>query len=372
MHLILLVLTAFVLIIMESNIRIIHLLTANRVHICVDIMKIFYSKYKDLQQLFVIIGANSTTINVYQYAIDECKIPNYVYVNSFEDITRNKNQWANKLILTHGLTYIECVRLCKIGFNNVHWICWGDGTKPSMGVLGKLFRPIKANRLKKIKGIVTLMQPDMDYLKHNYGLDNVICLPYHSFVNEENIPLCDALNTTIHNNILLGNNSGCIDDYINNLDLLENYKTKVNVACLLNYSLKKDERYYSLRKKGHDYFGERFTIIEKLMSQSEYIQFLKNYDVYICGKQNQTGLGAIYRMLASGKKIFINGKNYEWVKEIGCEISNVSEIEGLEYDKFIEPLPTNIKKENHDKIIHFINDGVDEKWREFMVSNCIY
>ena len=90
-------------------------------------------------------------------------------------------------------------------------------------------------------------------------------------------------------------------------------------------------------------------------------------DIYICGNEEQTGLGAINVCLQLGKKIFINGKNLKWIKgNYKAVVFDTEEIKnGLSWELFSKGLSMEEKKynlssvRNHRRIAY-------EGWKEYL------
>ena len=143
--------------------------------------------------------------------------------------------------------------------------------------------------------------------------------------------------------VLLGNNTWCLSDYYEILKIISGYKDLIQVNCMFQYpqileSDKKDFVCY-----GKSIFGEDFAIDEKMMQTIEYINYMNQYDIYICSCNNQSGLGAISTCLKLGKKIFISGVNYEWINSQGFKVFHINDL--LNKDWLLE-LNDNVKDFN--------------------------
>lgn len=231
---------------------------------------------------------------------------------------------------------------------------------------------------RQYNSIVTLMEPDRKSIIKNFGLDEhkVINIPYASgqTIETEFDLLCKELQLICQNAskqksmVLLGNNPSCINSYILILHMLKQYKGYIEVHCMLNYSLTKDEKYENLILTGRSLFGEDFITDEEFYSnKTEYIRYMNKYDIYICNEQRQTGLGAISTCLRLGKKIYITGRNWAWVtNEYKAIVFRVNQIvEGLSFDEFIKPLSAEEKMKNYQNRVN-IKLQYQERWHKYL------
>ena len=165
--------------------------------------------------------------------------------------------------------------------------------------------------------------------------------------------------------VLLGNNSSNINEYISLLKILAKYKGKIRVQCMLHYNLNKDELYYKLIELGNSIYGDDFRSNEEFYDYEDYIHYMNKCTIYICGSTTQTGLGAIDTCLSLGKKIYITGKNYEWVTSFGAVVYKLDEIlNNISYDDFIEDIPHQTKIYNNKCVYNHKMDS-PEKWKKY-------
>lgn len=346
----------------------VHLCTAYRTHLIPG--REYYSFIlPEIQHIYLYVGAKDEDKPMYVSLIEKYENSECFFFDELSDVYSLDEHIKRGMVLTHGFTYIDCFKLKLHGFKNVHWICWGDSVVAGKSIASVLFRPLKKFMMQSINGIVTLMEPDRQKLFNNFNVKRVISIPY---VSAKQNSYCEDyfFEDKLHYRVLLGNNTDCIPYHGKVLDDLRKYVGKIKVDCLLNYALIKDDGYHSLIEKGKEYFGDDFNTIENMMSQEEYIKFLKGYDAYICNMPAQTGLGACYRCLRLGKKLFLIGNNYDWFKQLGCKIYSVNELEYMSFEDFIEPLDFEQKKHNLN-VINKLHDNkvLVEKWKHYIMSN---
>lgn len=344
---------------------VVHLCTAWRVHL-IPGKEVYSEIVKDFKHIYIYVGAKEEDKPMYNERVSKYDNSRCMFLDKLEEVYGLDKEIKNSMLLTHGFTFKDSFMLKLHGFKNVHWICWGAGAEANTSLKKKLLFPIKRFMLKTLDGAVALMEPDANALIKNYGMKRVETIPYCSTTKV----VCDKeylKATTINNRVLLGNNSNTIPYHGEALDKLKKFAGKIKVDCLLNYSLVKNDEYYALVKKGKEYFGDDFNTIENFMTQEEYTEFIKQYDVYICNRPTQTGLGAIYRCMRLGKKLFLIGRNYDWIQSLGGQVHNMSELDTISFEDFVEPLSLEVKTKNFDTIIDLISKVENApKWEQYI------
>ena len=220
----------------------IHLCTASRVHLIPG--REYYSFFlPDIHHIYLYVGARDEDKSMYASLIEQYTNSSYLFLDNLSDVFSLSRKIKMGMVLTHGFTYIDCFKLKLHGFRNVHWICWGDSVVAGSSIASIMFRPIKKLMMKRINGIITLMEPDKHKLIENFSVENVVSIPYVSakkFNYSEDYFLEDKL----HYRVLLGNNSDCIPYHGKVLDYLQKYTGSIKVDCLLNYALVKNDEYH--------------------------------------------------------------------------------------------------------------------------------
>ena len=136
---------------------------------------------------------------------------------------------------------------------------------------------------------------------------------------------------------------------------------------MANYSFKESSTSRELQKRGKEIFRNNFILDTKLYPLNEYYSYMNNCDIYICAAQGQSGLGAIYTCLRLGKKVFLSGINYEWMKSLGCHVFHVDEIDKMEPKDFLDDISYKEKIDNYRIIRSYLNiEQILNKWNEFL------
>lgn len=327
---------------------IIHILPPKRYHLTPSIATKFLELEKGHSFQYVLYCEQEFDIEKYQKLFESINFSNYVFCQSKWELFKYMYKKNKNAVLCHSDDFLYySIILLLAGCKNISWVCWGAGTTPFRGVKGKVLEIYCRKLYSIVNNIITLMSGDKDSLIKNYQVRSSIIhtIPYgFKSLSPDAAVVYRKLRSQKRNkkkvSVVLGNNPTNIDDYIAMLDRLKHYSGSITIECMLNYSLKKDNRYYDLLEKGSNLFGDDFSTDEVLRNKEDYIQKMNEYDIYICSSKRQTGLGAIYAMLKLGKKVFIAGKNYNWIKnEYNSFIFNADSIgKNLSFSDFSTPL----------------------------------
>jgi len=294
----------------------------------------------------------------------------YIIVRS-KELQTIPNLLCNKdePFLLHGTTYALIYKLISYKFTNLNWVCWGRGSRINYkNYKSILFTPIKYFLYNKFNSVVTLLDGDKNSLTKQFYLKNVVTIPYYSESSKElEEYICSLKNNYIDcdiKKIYLGNSGHCAEDYIYILDILKPYANKIEVHCMLSYGIDSgSSKWNVLAEKGKDLFGSNFYMDNKYYSYKDYLQYMNEASAYICLRSNQTGLGAIYTMLLLGKKIFINGDNYNHLKQLGAYVTSIQDIE----NSLLFPLSIQEKDKNF-HVINNLGNSYKNKWIDYLNS----
>lgn len=270
-------------------------------------------------------------------------------------------------IYLHGAHYSWMAYLVTHGYRNINWICWGAGARTNFrNYKSILFHPFKKYIYKKFKKIAVLMPQDRIALENDYGLSDIHNVMYTSAADAYPYSEKKVLEERWNGNtIYIGNNSGCIKSYLPLAKLLSKFDD-IKIVCMLNYSFKESKTSKALLSFGKNTFGNKFSFDTQLYSLDKYFDYLDRCDIYLCGKKTQTGLGAIYTSLRLGKKIYLAGQNYEWIKSLGCEIFHIDELKTVSTEDFLAPLSLDQKIKNYRIVTDIVDkEKVLRQWEVF-------
>lgn len=320
---------------------------------------------------YLLIGENIYK-EKYLKMFDENHYSDFYYYSSWDDFKKNNILEKNNCILLHGGRHAWMFYFYIHGFKNVNWICWGSGVYISHKLKSRLSFFYKYIVYRSLNSIVVLMSPEQRYLQNVFGCKDVRWIPYLGNENEAKAVIYPKENFLINkvdrNNIIvyLGNSAHSVQSYIEILDILYHFKENIEIHCMIHYGT--EGREISLKKleeKGEKMYGNRFYMHYELYSIKEYYNFMNHSDVYICGSQTQTGLGAAFACFSLGKKLYLAGRNYEYLTSLGFVVSDYSCISKQTLDEFF-------KQSNQDKLNNyslylkvFNNQSRIKKWKDY-------
>lgn len=347
---------------------VVHVLNAEMYHLTPGIILGLINNFKNRRFAFILLG-NNIDKSKYSSGVDEHIFNSFVFCsyNPIE-IAQVLSRYKSSPILFHGGTPKWWQAALDAGCTNVNWICWGGDAKWDTS------RRAKQNCIKRLIGglydkwayrgrvqlysrfntIVCLMSPDKASIINQFKVkeEKVHVISYWSDRLTTYKNLIDDLTRNIQTIkadkplVLLGNNPGNIPYYFTLLDILKRFAGRIQVHCMLQYSLIKDERYNELVEKGKSFFGEDFVTDEEFMNMQQYYPYMNTADVFICAHPDQSGLGAINTMVMLGKKVYITGKNLEFVTGYGAVVNDVAELNSVTYEDFVTAVPGDIQIHN--------------------------
>lgn len=358
---------------------IVHFFTAERYHLVPSISKGFASVYRqDADSFFVLFGDKQLNKQLYIEQFAELGFDNYVFCHSYWQLVKILLRHKKDTILFHAGNYSWHLTALLLSCKNVNWVCWGGGTSISKSKRSRLGALLKKYMFNNYRSIVTLMEPERKMIIENFGVNpnKIHTISYTSVKGNETESdlLCKELSSQGNNNnydkpvVLLGNSHYWIESYISMLQRLVQYKGKIKVLCMLNYAFEKGEQYDKLITLGKSIFGDDFNTNEEFYSiRKDYINYMNSCDIYICAVEKQTGLGAISTCLRLGKKIYITGNNFEWVRREYKSIVFPTDIinEKLSFEEFVKPLSLEEKKQNYQNRVN-CRERNREKWHHYL------
>lgn len=348
-----------------------HLFYANRYHLSPNIIDAILS-CSIKKHYFLLVGDDDTNWDVYSEIFLKYNFKKFIFSKLLSELFISVPKEAP--ILLHGDSYKWMIYLIFKQFRNINWICWGSGTKLNRTVKSYLSYPIKYLIYHRLSSIVTLMTPDRESLVDCFRLKKIETISYYGKRNT-------TLDSWIENarpkketkqyvSIYLGNNTTCIKSYISIIKTYLNRfsNKKIVIRCMLHYDLDKNQTYYNLIKTGKEIFQEQFHLDTDLYNIDEYFQYMNKCDVYICGVDRQTGLGAINACLRLGKKMYLSGNNYNWVTSFGAKVFHIEDLEHTSFENFIAPLSDVEKEYNNTIAINMSQNNVADLWEQYYAN----
>lgn len=352
---------------------IVHIFTAERYHLVPNISKGFVTTYKnDAQHLIVLCGSKNLDTQRYENVYKTTNFRDYIFCLSHYQLCKVLWKYRKTPIIFHGGDYLSFVLPFLLGCRNVSWVCWGYGASVRNTLRSKLAAPFKALIYRRFTNIITLMENDRDTIIRDFGVDrkNVYTMPYQSSLESPRVKKSlELLNqdTQVTNEkplVLLGNNPSSITYYEKMMKSLSQYRGKIRVHCMMNYSLVRDERYERFIALGKSLFDSDFKSDEEFYQGDDYVNYMNSCDVYMCATPKQTGLGAINTCMLLGKKAYLTGKNLDWMRNhYGVLVYDVNTIPS--YEEFVKPLTTEEKRSNREALLSKIKEHFS-LWQQYL------
>lgn len=351
---------------------IVHIFTADRYHLVPAISEGYLKFHLTNSDKYILFGKKTLNKPLYKELYNKYGFDNFVFCHTLKDLYLILNKHKNDTILFHSGSYIWFLIAIYSHCRNINWVCWGSGASTSKTLKSKIACGLKKYIYSHFKTIVTLMLQDSISIHNDFGIpsDKIFNIGYSFKTKEFYDDILNKLNNlpkVSHNKpvVLIGNNPNNIKYYIQIMQMLSIYKGKIEIRCMLNYSLTKNDIYYQYLQVGENIFGSDFISCEEMYNIEDYYKFMNQCDIYICGAENQSGLGAISTCLLLGKKIYITGKNYQWIKSNNDRtVFKVEDISKLTFKEFILPLSESEINYNRNSVINRAGKS-KEKWREY-------
>lgn len=354
--------------------QVIHIFNARNYHLAPDIIESFIMNI-ELKHFFILIADKGQNINwtIYYNLFEKYNFENFVFSRSLSELKKNDDIRKDAFIVMHGDSFKRMLFFYLRGFSNFHWVCWGSGLKNNKTLKSFVSKFVKEKIYKRFKSIVLLNQQDEIELVKRYEIKNTSILTYPMKLYEMDYFKKERIQIErkgLGNSVYLGNNPACINSYLTLIEELKKYKNLIRVNCMLNYEYVKNSKYFSLIEKGKSNFESNFKANTKFYDLKDYPTYMDQCDIYICGEKRQTGLAAIYTTLKLGKKLFLDGNNYDFIKSLGCKVFKVSEIGEMLLLEFLQPLEVKEKEQNFDIIFNYLSpDKILSEWETFFNEN---
>lgn len=354
---------------------IVHIFNGRQIHLAYTLSKGYISTYsKAAEACIVIYGGNQENKKKYLELFEANNFNKYFFISSLYQFSKFVKTHRKEAILFHGGKYEWYIIAQICGNENVNWVCWGDGSAIGNNWKSRLMTPVKRYIYNRFRSIIVLMDEDRTTIVNDFHVNsNVIkTIPYQSGYGN-NYELFDKLleeKQQISDKplVLLGNSPREMRNYIKMLNRLSHLKGKIRIHCMNNYSLKRTELYYELIETGKRIYGDDFQSNENFHSERiDYINYMNTCDVYICSSLSQTGLGAIGTCLRLGKKIYIHGKNLNWIRSHYGAI--VFDTDDISSETTLEELakPLDIKERKHNRDSYFNDVAIRVKlWENYL------
>ena len=322
-----------------------HVFPAVAYHLSAQIIVSIIQQSK-LEHSFIIIG-DARYKTHYIPVFEQYPGQRFEYYNSVKEF-KEKNRLAKRAcILLHARNRDVMLYLLLHLYSNVNFICWGGDFFVKKNLKQRIKFFAKCFFFHRLRSIVVLNDPEYNYFKQVFRIKNLFNIPYAGredfFYQFKNLYFENALRNVDKNRrvvVYLGNNGARINTYLKLMDDLYHFKDYIEIHCIIQYYITDTALLEELKRKAEKMYGNYCVLHMKTYEYADYIAFMNKCDVYICShKDGQTGVGAINNCFLLGKKVFINGINYEYIASQGFkafisdEVKNDTIEELIQYDE---------------------------------------
>lgn len=335
-----------------------HILPASVFHLTPKIVERLSLNTLDSQR-FIVIGNSSfdyiafkSENNLNLEIFDSCKS----FVDFFEP---NKED----LIFLHGDSYKRMFFFLVRLYKNIHWVCWGSGTKVNKSIKSIVSYFVKLVLYRLLKGCICLSIKDLEDLKHYFFIKNSVLMNYPIDINFQ--PQKIEYSTREKDVIYFGNNPACLIANIKLLPKIPN-SYEYNILFMLNYCLDGyTKQLEKLKQISKDCYENSIIIYTNFLNLNDYYDFMDQCTVYICNETTQSGLGAIFTCIKLGKKLYLNGNNYDYITSLGIHVNHVNELHSSSKD-VLKQYDYKTKQSNLDILNEHLNfETLLIKWKKY-------
>lgn len=231
------------------------------------------------------------------------------------------------------------------------WVVWGidlyNWERQNDSLHNRVINMLNRYCRCHLKAVVTLLEPDRKYYQENFTA-NVPCYVVPYPISKESFDAMDIYRDwkPRRNGITyvqVAHNAHTFNNHMEILESLVPYAEE-NMRLFLPMSYGNDW-HTSNAQYGKDiqsfvkeHFPKKARVLERLMPQLKYTEFLWNMDVAIFNAERQNALGNILKLLYMGNKVYLtpNGPLYAFFKDKNIEIYNTKDIGKIPYDEFIQ------------------------------------
>ena len=325
----------------------------------------------EITPYFLIYGSfNEIEVKKHIELFKQSRITNYYFAYNPKMLYQFAIKNRQHSFLLHGVTYV-CMYILSFAGVKLNWVCWGPGASINRrNWKSILFTPAKILIYHRFRNITTLMVGDKVTLEHDFWLKGIEVLPYYPYNAVHFKDKLIMLNkTSMHRArlaVLLGNSANCIDSYYELLEKLSRFKGLVTINCMMQYPQVDKQTLSDLKNRGESIFGkDAFFCDTEMLEIEAYFTYMSKFDIYVCGRLSQSGLGAANTSIMLGKKVFLTEKNLQWMRSRGLFVHDLNDIGKGSDSDFFTPLTEEQRKLNFDKEYADVEE-IMNKWIQYL------
>ncbi len=249
---------------------------------------------------------------------------------------------ADKIII-HALfdtSIIKFFYFNKYFLKKSYWAIWGadlyDLKKSKDQKKNQKKERMKAAVIRRLKGVMGV-PGDRKIAKEKYD-----CKADEFDLMYVNALRNDYLNANKHSakagiSVQIGNSADPTNNHIEIIEKLAKFKDE-NITIYVPLSYGDLGNASKVKTVGEKIFGSKFIALTEYMTPEKYSEYLSGIDILIFNHKRQQGLGNIYPMIYTGKKVFIREDTSSWDYFKNCldiKMFNTLDLERLSYSEFI-------------------------------------
>jgi hypothetical protein len=267
-------------------------------------------------------------------------------LDEFDYFLLNPKDLTDKKLIFHSLFNQNDVKFLYENQNllkHSYWMVWG----------GDLYTPPtdEANNFvrQNIYGVGSFC--DIDLVKQKYGTKHIFFdtnMAFAPIFNKQKF--MELRNKKESNDIVIQINNSADDSTLEMLDILSKFKNEnIYIRTILSYG--KIEFNQAIINKGKEFFGNKFSYIDKMMPPDDYVEYLANNDILILYQKRQQGVGNLTSSLMLGKKVFVKSDvtTTQYLQKKGIKIFDSNKICDMNFCEFCE-MPQETITDNIEKI----------------------
>lgn len=244
-------------------------------------------------------------------------------------------------IIMHGDTLVHFFGLFPFFLKKTGWVIYGQELY-SLRKSESFHQKLKRFVLSKVRYHITHIKGDSELANQWLGsnAEFVYCPMYLSNVvdtsdfNPTDVSKKDKIK------VLVGNSTDPTNNHEEIFNKLKPYQDQIeSIYCPLSYGMY-DEYKQEVIRKGAEFFGDKFIVMDKFMPFDEYKKFLSNVDIVIFNHNRQEAMGVTLTLLSLGKIVYLNPNttSYESLTRRGFRIFDNSLIEeqGLKINRDVD------------------------------------
>ena len=215
-----------------------------------------------------------------------------------------------------------------------YWVIWGSDlyayNAARKSFSSKIWERIRHSVIRNIGHLVTYIPGDVKAAKKWYHArgEHHECFMYtNNTINRyvKNLAHIKQENSS-QPSILLGNSGDPSNEHLEMFKIIHQNSDKLS-KIILPLSYGKASYIMNIRKKGFEYFREKFHPLDKFMDYQNYISLLSEVDIALFNHKRQQAMGTTITLLALGKTLYLRPDTNQWnfLADLGVTVKNIND-----------------------------------------------